>query len=111
MFPDRRGHRLQMFAKLSDLADRYIRLERSRGERGVRRVVALPNEYRRDAVAHQLLDGGQQAWLVVDHDVVRRGIRLLYRREHVFLVEIHVHPALDGIPEPGMTDLAGLEHD
>ena len=65
----------------------------------IERVVSLARKDRRQAISPDLLHRGQNAQLVVDHHIVVRRVTFLDVMEHVFLVNIDQHSALDRFPK------------
>ena len=78
-----------------------------RGER----VVPLARKDRRQALLPDLLEGGQDADLVVHEDVVPGRVLPLDVLDLTLLVDVDQHAPLDRLEQAGALDLARLEHD
>ena len=74
------------------------------------RVVTLPDKDRGDE-GTTFFHLAEDMELVVDHDVVFRGIALLYIVRFAFLVNVNQHMAFNGFENPGAVDLDRLKHD
>src|SRR5208282_6187897 len=72
--------------------------------------LSLPGEHCRYAVTPSLLDGGQDAQLVVHQHVVLSGIPLLDILQGLLFVDINKDVAFDSLENAGTLDLARLEH-
>ena len=68
---------------------------------GVEGVVALPREHGRDPRAPVRLDGGTEARLVVDEDVVLGGKAPLDVGQLLLLVDVDEDVAPERLEEPG----------
>ena len=76
---------------------------------GVERVVTLLDEHGRHPLAPLLLDGVEDAELVVDEDVVVGRVPALDVAEHALLVDVDQDAAAERVPQARAADLAGLE--
>jgi hypothetical protein len=77
--------------------------------RRVAGVVALPDEYRRDALVPVPLHGGQDAQLVVHHEVGPAGEPRFHLAKLPLLVDVNEDVAADGVPQARPHDLTRLE--
>ena len=75
------------------------------------RVVPLPHEHGGQASVPGLLHRRQDPELVVDHDVAPCRIPAFDVVQHLFLVDVDQHLALDRRPQPRPLDLARLKDD
>src|SRR5450755_320224 len=72
--------------------------------------MSLAGKYCRQPVAQNAFHYLQNAQLVVHHDVMFSWVVLRDGIEHLLLVNIDQHPALDRVPETRTLHLAWLEH-
>src|ERR1019366_7361115 len=77
----------------------------------IQSVVSLPHENSRHPRAPDLLDGGQDAELVVHNDIMSRRIPLFHIGQLVLLVDVNQRVPLDRFIKPGAVHLTRLEDD
>src|ERR1700744_5779704 len=73
--------------------------------------MTLAHENGHQALAPYPFHSGEDAQLVVDHDVTRGRKSSLHVGEHLLLVEVDQDTPLDRIPQAGPLYLARLKHD
>ncbi len=73
--------------------------------------MSLPHKNSRHPRAPDLLDGGQDAELVVHHYIMSRRISLLHIGQLVLLVDVNQRVPIDRFIKPGTVHFARLEHD
>src|SRR5262249_56522776 len=71
--------------------------------------MSLARENRCESIVPDLLHCRQNAQFVIDHDVMTGGIALPHIVQHLLLVNIDQHSALDGFPQSGTLNLSRLE--
>src|SRR6516164_6144488 len=76
----------------------------------VLRVVTLSREHRGDAVLPSVFNGLEDAQLVINHDIVLRGIKALHRCQFFFFMNKDQHMSVKGFPQTCAFHLAWLEH-
>src|SRR5262249_41124446 len=74
-------------------------------------VVPLFGENGGETLSPDLLDRCQDPEFVVDEHIMISRITLLHVVELVFFVHVNQNFAIEGIPQSGSLDLAGLKHD
>src|SRR5262249_45218970 len=73
------------------------------------RVVTLPWEHSRDALAPHFLDRIEDAQFVIDHHIPLSGIKALHIGKFLLLMDIDEDAAVESCPNPGPIDFPRLE--
>ena len=72
--------------------------------------MSLARENCRQLAAKEVFHRGQNVKLVIDHDVVPRGVALPHIIQHLLFVDVDQHSPFDGFPQSGTLNFARLKN-